>query len=686
MTTGPSSSAAPYILAYEPNVRFTSIATVGDVIGTKPNESPYRMVGIPDGLGSWDNGDGTITVVMNHELQATAGIVRAHGATGAFVSQLVINKATLVVESAKDAITTVLLWDDLTSAFATPTVPYAIGRLCSADLAEQTAYQWTDTKGTETTEDDVVYGTDAKIFMTGEEIGPEGKEFGLVLSGEDAGKAYELAHTGLFSWENSASAPLAQRKTISVGTDDGLNGQVYVYIGEKRTEGTAIEKSGLVGGALYGIKVANLDNATALNNESTTGIPGGSFSLVKLGADTDLDGNPDGDVSAMTGLQLDAQSEALGVTSFLRPEDVSFDPTNPNVFYFATTNSFTGPSRLYKATFTDITNPESGGSIEAVLVGTEGQRMFDNITVNAQGKVILQEDVGNQAHIGKIWEYDPITDKLSQLANFDPALFTAGLPGFKTQDEESSGVIDVTNLLGDANTKAYLLDAQSHLNISATEPELVEDGQLLVMYVDTPELNGGAGNDNLFGSQANETFNGRGGNDSILAGSGNDTLNGGAGDDSLNGGDGNDKLLGGAGNDVLLGGAGADNLNGADGDDVLTGGAGIDQLFGGIGADRFVFTLVTDSNRAGGNDLIKDFRHSDGDIIDLSGIDANTVTADDQAFTFVNAFSNQAGQLVVSAAAGQSRYLYGDVNGDGNVDFILQVNSATNLLAGDFML
>ncbi len=45
------------------------ILTVGDSVNTKlDGVSPYRMVGIPDGLGAYDNGDGTFTVLMNHEL------------------------------------------------------------------------------------------------------------------------------------------------------------------------------------------------------------------------------------------------------------------------------------------------------------------------------------------------------------------------------------------------------------------------------------------------------------------------------------------------------------------------------------------------------------------------------------------------------------------------------------------
>jgi hypothetical protein len=120
MLIGPSTTTAPYLIANEPNVTITSIATVGDVLDTKSDGiTPYRFVGIPDGMGAYDNGDGTITVLINHELRPDVGVVREHGATGAFVSRLVIDKTTLAVLDASDAINTVKLWDDATESFVT---------------------------------------------------------------------------------------------------------------------------------------------------------------------------------------------------------------------------------------------------------------------------------------------------------------------------------------------------------------------------------------------------------------------------------------------------------------------------------------------------------------------------------------------------------------------------------------
>src|SRR5262245_59695737 len=79
--TGPSTLQSAYVLPSLASVETTSILSVGDsVLG-------YRMVGIPDGLGAFDNGDGTFTLVMNHELGNAVGVNRAHGAIGAFVSK-----------------------------------------------------------------------------------------------------------------------------------------------------------------------------------------------------------------------------------------------------------------------------------------------------------------------------------------------------------------------------------------------------------------------------------------------------------------------------------------------------------------------------------------------------------------------------------------------------------------------
>ncbi len=52
-----------------------AILTTGDSPNLKPDGvTPWRMVGIPDGAGALDNGDGTFTLFNNQELTPTVGI------------------------------------------------------------------------------------------------------------------------------------------------------------------------------------------------------------------------------------------------------------------------------------------------------------------------------------------------------------------------------------------------------------------------------------------------------------------------------------------------------------------------------------------------------------------------------------------------------------------------------------
>jgi Ca2+-binding RTX toxin-like protein len=164
----------------------------------------------------------------------------------------------------------------------------------------------------------------------------------------------------------------------------------------------------------------------------------------------------------------------------------------------------------------------------------------------------------------------------------------------------------------------------------------------------------------------------------LIGNSGANILSGGAGDDILSGGIGDDKLLGGLGNDSLRAGAG---------NDLLTGGVGLDVLSGGAGADTFVFKSVYESRpdpTAG--DVIVDFSASD--FVDVRGIDADTTTSGNQAFSFIGsaAFSD-AGQLRFERDAAGNAIVQVDVNGDLAADFQVTLRSyAQTLSASDFML
>jgi hypothetical protein len=459
---GPSSSATPYLVPLQAGVEFTSILTVGDSVKKKhKGNETYRMVGIPDGLGAYDNGDGTIIVLMNHELGNTAGVPRAHGGTGAFVSKWQLRKSDLAVLNGEDLMKTVKLWDAASQSFVeTPNV--AFNRFCSGDLPLPTAF-YNSRSG--------LGFSDGRIYLNGEESAG-GRAVAHIVAGREHGTSYELPALGRFAWENAVASPYEQDHTVVASMDDTTpnatngGGRVYLYIGQKQDHGGPVAEAGLQGGRLYAIGVAGI-----AAEDRTAGIAAGTrFSLV---------------------------GPASG-TQFLRPEDGVWDTVNPNRFYFATTDRYdqvkdgagaqVGRTRLWRLTFDSIEHPEAGGRIEMMLDGTEAGNMYDNITVDSAGNVVLQEDVGGQAHSGKIWKYDPVTDSLTLLGKHDPARFgdigTPAAAGFN-QDEESSGVIEVTDLFAGVEGyetglyRYFLVDVQAH--ISAGDSELVEKGQFLMM-------------------------------------------------------------------------------------------------------------------------------------------------------------------------------------------------------------
>ncbi len=231
---------------------------------------------------------------------------------------------------------------------------------------------------------------------------------------------------------------------------------------------------------------------------------------------------------------------------------------------------------------------------------------------------------------------------------------------------------------------------------------------------------GGNGNDSMHGGNLRDHLFGGKGVDLLVGGefsypdadlgviiayagepSDNDLIYGAGGPDGLYGFDGNDVLSAGNGSDNglirpashagsasdryavaagLFGGDGDDRLLGGDGGDLMDGGAGRDLLFGGNGRDIFDFNSATESLK-GARDIIRDF--AGNDTIDLTGIDADSVTVGDQAFIFItnDSFHGIAGEL----RFGKGK-LQGDVDGNGVTDFVVKLAGIDKIGSGDLVL
>ena len=259
-------------------------------------------------------------------------------------------------------------------------------------------------------------------------------------------------------------------------------------------------------------------------------------------------------------------------------------------------------------------------------------------------------------------------------------------------------------------------------------------------------LDGGRGKDTLNGDNGADELHGQRGTDTLKGGAGEDKLYGGQGRDSLDGGAGVDYLAGGVGDDTYIvdvvgdvlhegriggrdtvesavtwtlaaffeeleltgttaidgtgnafankvtGNSGANKLLGLDGNDTLSGGGGVDTLTGGRGNDRMAggagadtFILTTDSIGLKEKDRISDFSTGDGDLINLTAIDANTGAEGDQAFTAVAKFTGTAGEMALSYKGGTTT-LKLDVDGDGKADYTLKINGDVTLHTATWLL
>ncbi|MEH1972941.1 MAG: calcium-binding protein [Nostoc sp.] len=155
--------------------------------------------------------------------------------------------------------------------------------------------------------------------------------------------------------------------------------------------------------------------------------------------------------------------------------------------------------------------------------------------------------------------------------------------------------------------------------------------------------------------------------------------------DNVIGTNANDSIVGDNQNNQLSGNNGNDTINGGSGNDRLIGGSGTDRLTGGAGNDIFDFNSLSESQPGFARDVITDFAGNGifaGDQIDLSTIDANSIFAGNQAFTFIGsaAFSN----------VGQVRYSGGILQANTDFDVFteleIQLVGAPGLVASDIIV
>ena len=376
-----------------------------------------------------------------------------------------------------------------------------------------------------------------------------------------------------------------------------------------------------------------------------------------------------------------------------------------------------GNDRLEGGAGNDRLSGEDGND---VVLGGAG----DDLIGGENGNDFVSGGAGNDGVYGGAGN-----DTLSGGAGND--LLNGG-DGYDTADYSDATTDIVANInWGGAQFVSAEMGFDRYISIEALVGGAGND--LLVGNMAGNIIDGGDGNDEIYGLGDGDILRGGAGNDQIEGSGGNDRMSGGAGDadvlsyynsaggvtvdlryqgvfqavggfsgtdwfdqfedlygsnrggDLLIGSTGDNRILGFGGDDRIFGFNGNDELFGQQGNDLLAGGVGADVLTGGAGADVFDFNHISESTSAA-RDTVRDFSAAAGDIIDLSGIDANSTVAGNQAFTFVgSAAFGSAGDLRF-VTNGTDGFVIGDVDGNGSIDLNILLLGVTAMSAGDFVL
>lgn len=477
-----------YLLSANPAVTIDPIATTGDKIGG------LIVRGIPDGMGAYDNGQGGITILSNHEVAINDAIAKKSASTtstwGATITKFNYSPNSHTITSASNLFNDVNFWNYNTGAYqktpiggepknnAKDSFGWGISRFCSATFSPAGTFIYNGV------------GYDGALFTTGEEVGDSSRGFAFDMFGN----GWQLPRMGMLSFETISPTRKPGINTVAIGNEDGsaTDSQLHLYVGKKQNTGSVVDKAGFTNGDLYVLNAGTIPTDNIFRTTVAKNTPV-DVNFKKIEWNTDV-----------TSFAKGARENGM---TFARIEDGEWDPKNPDVYYFITTESNKDPvatkenpnepgisrdgGALWRLTFKDAQNPLLGAKLEMLLNGGEAPYLSkpDNMTVTSNGVVVIQEDPGNNAHVSRVVAYQIATKKLAVIAEFDKQYFSSTGSNYMTQDEESSGIIDVTHLLaknGDTNTY-FFLNAQVHTYSGVTT---VDSGAKGAVQPSRPDLVG----------------------------------------------------------------------------------------------------------------------------------------------------------------------------------------------------
>ena len=537
------------------NVR--SLLTIGDRLPSREPrfaDQAYQPVGAPDGLGAYQLDEGTVRVLVNHELDGKAGypyrLDNGTALTGARISFLDLDRRTLQVLNGGIAYRTIYDRQGriVETGFQINEVTQTeqgLSRLCSSQLVEKGTYNFVDT-----------------IYVTQEELSdPLGHPYGGTVWALDVERRtlHAVPAMGRMAGENTTplSGPsdsvalligddtipqtdegeaLGQIADLHTSPDHVVTAPLWLYVGKKNApvveqalplgidpaNATFLNRNGLLAGQLYYF-VAEHGVRTVAQFNGTGSTLTGAWKKIEV-LDKAKAGEKGYDsLGYKTGLTLRREAKAGGAFQFSRPEDVSTHPSIGTRAVLASTGRDTvfpdhdAWGTIYRidvdfeamtATLTILYDGDDAGGARFSHPDA-GIRSPDNLVWARDGSIYIQEDKAKQqdplfgSHSGQeasLWRLAPLTGEVQRIALIDRSVV---LPKGSTDEKpgvigawESAGILDVTHLF-DARVGERLLLAtvQAHTIRDGliAKHKLVEGGQLILLRqppADIPERSG----------------------------------------------------------------------------------------------------------------------------------------------------------------------------------------------------
>ena len=486
--------ADPYVDGVAPGVETTALYTIGEAV------NGYIGTGIPDGQGAFLKDETTIRLLVNSELRPDQGYSYelSSGAelVGARVNFIDIDKDSNAVLGGGLAYGEVY---DRAGAVVTDAdqVNGGFNRFCSANLVEA------DTFGPGR-------GAADRLFLLGEESGNAGSMWILDVANGELWAAPDL---GYGSWESATMVDTGRTDTVAYVLGDDFNpGPLYLYLGTKDPSGNVLERNGLIGGQMYYWKsdngITNHDEAIA-NGLTQGNSDSGSWVAIDV-QDAAMAGEPGYDDEGYKfGDTLRTEVIAGGGFVGYRVEDLDFNPNDPTQLVFNTTGGqsdngagvtdrfgsmwildleFDGNGDPGATTLKHLYDGDADGNQQA------GVRSPDNLAWSGDGFIYVQEDrstdwEGEEASIFKVDAESGEAERILQI-NRDAVLPDGQVDARAGQlgAWESSGIIDVSHLYGNAPGTDFFFNVQAHgVGGGAIEEfDLVEGGQILRATIEQP--------------------------------------------------------------------------------------------------------------------------------------------------------------------------------------------------------